>query len=280
MLEKVHKANLKILLELDRICRKHGIKYLMDSGTLIGAIRHKGFIPWDDDVDIAFMRKDYERFLEVAGDELDDCIELVKPADIGGGKAFFDFTPKLVWKKSRKHFEDAESNFYDNIPNKVCVDLFVIDRISENALFRKLHIIKMYVIYGMAMGHRYQLDYSKYKGLQKLQVITLATLGKCFKLKTIYKLEKKAATHYNRRGSSLCYYSNYEPGYGHVIIPAEGAENTIELDFEGHKLMAPKNYDGVLKLVYGDYMTPPPEEKRVPKHGACDEKNGFYVELP
>ncbi|MBO5228392.1 MAG: hypothetical protein J6B39_05300, partial [Lachnospiraceae bacterium] len=62
-------------------------------------------------------------------------------------------------------------------------------------------------------------------------------------------------------------------------IPAEGAENVIELDFEGHKLMAPKNYDGVLKLVYGDYMTPPPKEKRVPKHGACDEKNGFYVEV-
>lgn len=278
MLKKVHEANLKILLEVDRICRKHGIKYLLDSGTLIGAVRHKGFIPWDDDVDIAFMREDYERFLTVAKDELCDTIELVKPVDIGEGRAFFDFTPKLVWKNSRKHFEDAESNFYDNIPNKICVDLFVIDRISENPLLRKLQILKMYVIYGMAMGHRYRLDYDKYSGLQKLQVFMLANIGKCFRLTTIYKLEKKAATHYNKKdGSSLCYYSNYEPGYGHVIIPAKGAENVIELEFEGHKLMAPENYDGVLKLVYGDYMTPPPEAKRIPKHGACDEKNGFYV---
>ncbi len=279
MLEKVHKANLKILLEVDRICRKHGIKYLLDSGTLIGAIRQKGFIPWDDDVDIAFVREDYDKFLEVAKSELAEGIELVKPVDIGGGKAFFDFTPKLVWTRSRKHFEDPESNYYDNIPNKVCVDLFVIDKISESELWRKLHIIKMYIIYGMAMGHRYKLDYSKYKGLQKLQVITLATLGKCFKLKTIYKLEAKTAMHYNKTNSSLCYYSNYEPGYGHVIIPAEGAEQIIELEFEGHMLMAPKNFDGVLRLVYGDYMTPPPEDKRVPRHGKCDGKNGFFVEV-
>ncbi|MBQ9765464.1 MAG: LicD family protein [Lachnospiraceae bacterium] len=279
MLKKVHEANLKILLEVDRICRKHNIKYLMDSGTLIGAVRHKGFIPWDDDVDIAFVRGDYERFLEVAKDELAEGIELVRPVDIGGGKAFFDFTPKLVYTKSRKHFEDEESNYYDNIPNKVCVDLFVIDKISENAFWRKLHILKMYVIYGMAMGHRYKLDYAKYKGLQKLQVMTLATLGKLFSLKTIYRIEKKAATHYNRKNSSLCYYSNYEPGYGHVIIPLEGVVKTVDYDFEGYKLMGPDNYDGVLKLIYGDYMTPPPEDKRIPKHGECDEAKGFYVEV-
>lgn len=279
MLERVHKANLKILLEVDRICRKHGIKYLLDSGTLIGAVRHKGFIPWDDDVDIAFMREDYDKFLEVARSELAEGIELVRPVDIGGGKAFFDFTPKLVYTKSRKHFEDAESNYYDNIPNKVCVDLFVLDKISESALWRRLHIIRMYIIYGMAMGHRYRLDYSKYKGLQRLQVVALATLGRLFKLKTIYRLEAKAATRYNKTNGSLCYYSNYEPGYGHVIIPAEGARQTIELEFEGHMLMAPKNFDGVLRLVYGDYMTLPPEDKRVPKHGECDVNKGFFVEV-
>ena len=88
MIKKVQQANLKILLEVDRICKKHNIKYLLDAGTLIGAVRHKGFIPWDDDVDLAFPRKDYEKFLAIAKDELPEGIKLYHPSDIGKGKAF------------------------------------------------------------------------------------------------------------------------------------------------------------------------------------------------
>lgn len=279
MLDKVHQANLKMLLEVDRICRKYGLKYLLDSGTLIGAVRHKGFIPWDDDVDIAFMRKDYDKFLEVAKCELPEGIELIRPADVGNGKAFYDFTPKLMYAKSQKHFPDEESNYYNNIPNKICVDLFVIDKIAEKPLWQKLHILRMRIIYGLAMGHRYALDYGKYKGLQKLQVMVLATLGRLIPLKRIYRLEAKAATHYDKTDSNTCYYSNYQPDYVQLTIKREGSENTTELEFEGHMLMVPRDYDGVLKVVYGDYMTPPPEAERIPKHGECDEKNGFFVEV-
>lgn len=279
MIKKVQQANLKILLEVDRICRKHDIKYLLDSGTLIGAVRHKGFIPWDDDVDLAFSRKDYEKFLEVVRNELTEGIRLYEPGDIGNGEAFFDFTPKLVYMNSRKHFETEESNYYNNISNKICVDLFVLDEITDNPLFRKLHILKMYIIYGMAMGHRYRLDYSKYSGFQKIQVMVLANFGKLFSLKTIRKWEYKVATRYNGRGCSLCYYSNYEPGYTHMTVPKSGSYETTELEFEGNMLSVPVNYDGVLKTVYGDYMQLPPEEQRVPKHGQCDAAAGFYVEL-
>lgn len=279
MIKKIQQANLKILLEVDRICKKYGIKYLLDSGTLIGAVRHRGFIPWDDDVDLAFPREDYEKFLAVAGDELPEAIKLYRPCDIGGGKAFFDFTPKLVYMNSRKHFETEESNYYDNIPNKVCVDLFVLDEITEKPLAQRFHILKMYIIYGMAMGHRYSLDYSKYKGIQKLQVMVLATLGRLFSMKSIYKMEHRAATHYNNSDSELLYYSNYEPGYTHITIPKNGSYNTVSMEFEGHMLTAPANYDGVLKTVYGDYMKLPPKEQQVPKHGECDEASGFFVEV-
>ena len=64
-LTKVHQANLRILKEIDRICRKHQIQYLLDAGTLLGAVRHKGFIPWDDDADVAFTRSNYQAFLQV-----------------------------------------------------------------------------------------------------------------------------------------------------------------------------------------------------------------------
>ena len=65
-MSRVHEANLTILKEIDRICRKYNIKYMLDAGTLIGAVRHKGFIPWDDDADVAFTRNQYEAFMKVA----------------------------------------------------------------------------------------------------------------------------------------------------------------------------------------------------------------------
>ena len=73
-LTKVHEINLKILKEIDRICRKYKIKYMLDGGTLLGAVRHKGFIPWDDDADIAFTRNNYEAFLKVVRRELPDTM--------------------------------------------------------------------------------------------------------------------------------------------------------------------------------------------------------------
>ena len=80
-LTKVHEINLKILKEIDRICRKYKIKYMLDGGTLLGAVRHKGFIPWDDDADIAFTRNHYEAFLKVVRRELPDTMELLMPED-------------------------------------------------------------------------------------------------------------------------------------------------------------------------------------------------------
>lgn len=81
-LEKVHRANLRLLKEIDRICRKYKISYMLDSGTLLGAVRHEGFIPWDDDVDLAFTRANYEMFLKVAPRELPEGMSLLRPEEI------------------------------------------------------------------------------------------------------------------------------------------------------------------------------------------------------
>lgn len=276
MIQKVQKVNLAILIEVDRICRKHKIKYLLDAGTLIGAIRHKGFVPWDDDVDIAFMRADYEKFIKVAPGELDKDIQLLLSKDIGGGKVFYDFTPKLIYKKSRKTEENEETRFYGNELNHICVDLFIIDDISENKWKRNMQVLIMKMVYGLAMGHRWKLDYSKYKGLAKVQVRVLATIGKCIPMEKIYRLEAKMAVRQNNKNSRLCYYSNYDPGYTHMLFEKAGSEHVINVEFEGYSLMAPKGYDKVLKTVYGEYMTLPPEDKRRPSHGDLEDE-GFYV---
>ena len=130
-LEKVHEANLKVLDEVDRICRKYRIRYMLDAGTLVGAVRHKGFIPWDDDVDIIFTRSQYEAFLKVATRELPETMELMDYRKFHGGRGFYDFTPRILYLPSKKHEDGAEMEFYDGKLNHLWVDLFVLDELPE-----------------------------------------------------------------------------------------------------------------------------------------------------
>ena len=81
-LTRVHQANLAILKEIDRICREEGIQYMLDAGTLIGAVRHKGFIPWDDDADVAFTRDNYTKFIRAAKKKLPAGMTLLEPKDL------------------------------------------------------------------------------------------------------------------------------------------------------------------------------------------------------
>ncbi len=102
-LTKVHEANRKLLKEIDRICRKYKINYMMDSGTLLGAVRHQGFIPWDDDVDVVFTRQNFEMFMKVAPRELPVGMSVLRPEEIRGGKVFYDFTTRIIYENSRVH---------------------------------------------------------------------------------------------------------------------------------------------------------------------------------
>jgi len=277
IIDKIHKANLQILLEVDRICRKYGIEYRLDAGTLIGAVRHQGFIPWDDDVDIAFLRKDYEKFIQVAPKELKKGLHIWFPDKACGGRVFYDFTPKIIYENSRKCFKNKETSFYGEELNHICVDLFILDEIADEKFLQKLQILRMKIIYGMAMAHRYQLDFSKYKGISRLQVTVLAAAGRFFSMKRIYQWEKKAARAQENGKRKTLYWSNYQPDYIHMTVPKR-AQEMKELNFEGHKLMAPRDWDAVLTVVYGDYMTPPPKEKQVATHGDI-EGEGFFVHL-
>ena len=121
-LTRVHEANLKLLKEIDRICRKYKIKYMIDSGTLLGAVRHQGFIPWDDDADVIFTRPNYEKFLKVAGRELPEGMTLLRPEDIRGGKVFYDFTTRIIYDNSRVHEDNEQMQFYEGKLNHIWVD--------------------------------------------------------------------------------------------------------------------------------------------------------------
>lgn len=269
-LSAVHGADLAILKEIDRICRKHKIQYLMDSGTLLGAVRHKGFIPWDDDADVAFTRENYEKFKTVVRDELPEGMEFLEPDQMQGGKAFFDFTPRILYLNSKTHEDGPEMDFYDGKLNHIYVDLFIQDRLPDNKLAAGWTKLVQTVIYGLAMGHRYHLDYSKYSLVNKLCVGALALIGKCIPMNLIWKMQHAVAVKDRNRDTDQYYYSNYAPDYFYVTVRRHWVDQVVDLPFENMKLMAPAGWHQILAWLYGDYMTPPPEDKQVPTHSSME----------
>ena len=159
---KLQEANLSILKEIDRVCTKYKISYFLDSGTLLGAIRHGGFIPWDDDVDIAMTRSNYEAFQKVAKRELKDGMVLLGPTEFDAGKKFFDFTPRVIYQKSRRHKEDAESAFYGEKLNHLWIDIFILDALSDKRWQAKFVLGAQKLLYLFSMGHRREIVLRKY----------------------------------------------------------------------------------------------------------------------
>ncbi len=268
-LTKAHQVNLKILKEIDRICRKYKIQYMLDAGTLLGAIRHQGFIPWDDDADIVFTRKNYEAFMKVVRRELPDTMELLMPWDFQKGRAFFDFTARIYYKNSRIHEDSPETQYYEGKMNHLWVDLFTLDVLPQNKVASSVTLLLHKTIYGMAMGHRYHLDFSKYSMFHKLAVGGLSAAGRLVPLKFLFWLQRAAALKDQKCRSNLRYYSNYQPDYLYVTLQKEWCEQVEDVAFCDTKLMAPKHWDEVLTWIYGDYKKLPPKDKRVPGHSTA-----------
>lgn len=269
-LTAVHRANLKILKEIDRICRKYGISYVLDAGTLIGAVRHQGFIPWDDDADVAFTRENYEKFSRVARKELPGGMKLLEPHQLRKGQAFYDFTPRILYMKSRTSEDNEETRYYEGRLNHLWVDLFILDELPENPVSGAFTKFLHKAIYGLAMGHRYKLDFAKYSLANKIAVGGLAMAGKLVPMKLIRRMQFCAAVKDKKGTSSLYYYSNYQPDYLYVTLKKEWCCRTVDMEFEGELFMVPAGWDQVLTCVYGDYMTPPPKEKQIPAHSDMD----------
>ena len=259
---KVHGANLKILKEIDRICRKYKIRYALDAGTLIGAVRHKGFIPWDDDADVVLVRSQYEALKKVLQRELPDTMEFLEPDSYRGGRAFFDFTPRIIYKNSQVHPESDRMDYYEGKLNHLWVDLFILDKLPEGKAAASLTRFIHKAIYGLAMGHRHDLDYSRYSLLHKIFVGGLAAAGKGIPLKWIMAMQKKAALKDRKSRGTRWYYSNYQPDYLYVTLEDDWCTQVEDAPFEDTMLMIPRGWDPVLREVYGDYMQLPSGSRR------------------
>lgn len=257
-LREIQQIELEMLIEIDRICRKNEIPYTLDSGTLLGAVRSKGFIPWDDDADVVMTRDAYERFFEVCKAELDTKRFFLQ--DYRTDSEYRWGYPKMRRNNSLLIREDQTMLTWHQ---GIFVDIFVYDNVPDNWLIRRIHLLFCYAI----RKTQYAVvgrENAKSPMLRKWYTL----LMKIPRNLLFYWLEK-VYTQCNRHPSRLKRHMTYsyrkKCRYG---LPAKCFEEYVELEFEGHCFLCSKEYDTYLTILYDDYLIPLPEGKR--NHTAYD----------
>ena len=249
-LRELQMIELEMLEEVDRICKKCGIRYCISAGTQLGAIRHKGFIPWDDDADVAFLRSEYEKFLKACEKELDKDRFYVQDYTITEGYRWG--YGKLRRKGTQFVRLNQEHMIYEQ---GIFVDLMPYDNVPDNFWKRKWHIFCCFLYRKIFYA---PVGMVEKKGIEKIIYSMLNKLS-----------DEKVYTSYTR----FIQKSNQKQTKRIRIlsIPVPGKEGgylrscfeeLIPTEFEGVQLMGMKNYDAYLGYKYGDYMEIPPEEKR------------------
>lgn len=244
-----------ILCIVDDICKENHIAYTLAGGTLLGAVRHSGFIPWDDDIDICVWRKDYPRICEALDRELPSHLKLIKPEDFH--PYFYDFVTRVADQRYFWHKPTEEDIAYDNKQNHIGIDIFILDHMGDSILWEiKKNAFLQKVFYGLAMGHRYCLKKDNYTILQKLQTGCLNRIGAKMKIANIFEWRNVFCMKYYGKPTKYCLTLNDLLNY--IGIPIESAwyDEIIQLPFRDRSFPAPKEYDKKLTATYGDYMKP------------------------
>jgi lipopolysaccharide cholinephosphotransferase len=238
---------LSMLNELNRICQKHHISYMLFAGTALGAVRHKGFIPWDDDLDILMFRPEYEKFLEIAPSELDSNLYYLQ-------KEFSQHWP-CFYSKLRKNNTTFIEKYHpkDRLMHQgVYIDIFPCDNLSDHKLVRKIQFYASKAIIAQSLYRRGYLTDSKKK---KLAMYLCSCLPRK-PLLALIRLEKAS--------NSLMVHSflGESSKYTKSVYFRKWMNETCLMQFEDGKFPVSMYYDELLTTLYGNYMVLPSESER------------------
>ena len=256
IMRRVQLIELEMLKEVDRICRKHNIKYSLFAGTLLGAVRHKGFVPWDDDVDVCMLYEDYKRFIEIASKELDSEKYFLRTqeTDVDCNLTFLQIKRNgtLFLRKGRSKF---------NTHNGVFIDVLPLFNGSKSTILHKIQYklcMFLKTIIWSHLGAQSELHTIKRWYYTQLSRISNKKCYSLFlKIATLVKEESDYLLYVSARRSPICRAYTKRSNY----------DDLIEWEFEGHMFFIPKNYDEILRYSYSDdYMRYPNLSKRVARH--------------
>ncbi len=265
IVDELHKYEFEMLCKLDDICRKYNITYYLEAGTLIGAVRHKDFVPWDDDIDIYFKRKDFEKFLQHEDEMAPYKLHVPKPED----GYFWDYTARMMDERVTLKKDDREARFYDHTHCQyLFIDLFVMDNFP-GGLLGKLQVFELKLLYVLATSKRYKLTYDVPSNpIARFGVFVISRIGIFIPLRKLFSWYERISQRY--KGSRKCKYyllSNVSATYmSNSIYKKDWYKTRTELPVRGRNFYVPGDYDASLTSYYGDYMQLPPEKDRFPDH--------------
>jgi LPS biosynthesis protein len=254
-LKQLQQAELEVLVEIDRVCTELGLTYYLAYGSLLGAVRHKGFIPWDDDIDIMMPRKDLEILVKEFNSHCSKDFKLLTHHDPG----FFHPFPKVINQKT-----EVIEKGYKKMPGLgVWVDVFPLDFVAEDHAKSDEEFLHI--------EHRRMMSIYRYSTFfRKIRWIYGTFIYDDVSLKDLHGNSEEIIDELIQKNLQQTEGEkvriNYTPKGIVTIFPTEWFGEGKRIEFEGYSLLAPDNPHEVLKMLYGDYMTPPPLKDRVTGH--------------
>ena len=253
-LKHLQEVSVKILKYLIKICEKNNLTYFLYGGTLIGAVRHQGFVPWDDDIDVIMFREDFEKLNEILEKNIDDKYRFM---NVLNDESYHYTWGRLLLKNTL--FKEWWADQVDYTPN-IFIDIFILDNIPNNKFKRFIH---RWTCYLLNMLSSYSLI--KQENDSKIKRIIQHTVYYTIKILPIspYSIKKRCVKSFTKYQNENCEEVCDFPSSG--IMPISFKTDWFPLKkvkFEDIEVNIPNNYDKILKMEYGEYMELPPEESR------------------
>lgn len=267
-LDTIHNILLGYLLEVDRICRKHGIKYFLAGGTLLGAVRHNGFIPWDDDADVMMLREDYEKFLSVAQSELPANIFLHTPQT--------DKLNHCVFTKLRINntmFSTKYTSQFPDMHNGIFFDVLSHDQTANSKLGRKIHLQLTLLTRSLVFNKWHK---RKINNGHKIQSAVANVLKVILPMRFLEWSQYKCIRWFENKKDAKYLYDGMGRNVYNGAFPKAWLKDIIYWEFEGHRFPIPKEYDNYLRYLYGNYTDIVPAGDRQTSHSIVIMDLGQY----
>lgn len=264
-LKEIQNLEYEILKKFVKFCEKYNLKYCLCGGTLLGAIRHQGFIPWDDDIDIMMPRPDFNKFINLLKEKnINEELKDLELASYELDKNYIYPITKLYDKRTKIKFNDHIVNY----PLGLWIDIFVLDGVPNGQISRKIKFKYQRVLtylnvmsitkFGIKRKNRV-LTYGQFL-LYPIFIIARLIGHKIF----VGLLEKNAKTYSFENSKYVAVYTGR--ALEKEIMPKDEFMNLKKTKFENTEFYIPGNYDYYLTRLYGDYMKLPPENQRETRH--------------